>query len=511
MKRKLLIVVGVALAAATVSTVVFYKLISGNLAGSSSHGDEHPVVTAARDLPRGTRLAAKDLKVITWNGDKPAGAFGQATDLTGRLVDRDLRQGEPIFDTGVSAPGEAGGAGTIPPGMRAVSIHLSEYAGVAQMLENGDKVDVLAADSERRPGNLSARIHTVLQGAVILDTGKEEDVNKRRGPGLVVTLLVEAKDSELLSLADQAGAIRFALRNPLDETTEESPGADWQDVAGKRSSSSREHAGIAPRNISRATPPARPKPALPEESSNDLAAVMPDLHSRLHEAKAPGAAPAETNNVLLAITFAGLGDEALQELTAGLAQRYTGAPVILSAFQPDWDVARRVRELQKAQRLEVFADPNVLALPETEAHFERTSDSAGGSSLNWERGAKPGDCSGRVGVRVTFRPTVRGDKRLRIRVTSEVAVPNAAQTVTAGNCEAPLVATREWSGEIELANGQSFWVRGLIDRPGAWDFLRRLFPQRPLEHNRNDELAILVTPTLVADTPGKPLSAALPR
>jgi hypothetical protein len=52
-------------------------------------------------------------------------------------------------------------------------------------------------------------------------------------------------------------------------------------------------------------------------------------------------------------------------------------------------------------------------------------------------------------------------------------------------------------------------VRGLIDRPGAWTFLRRLFPQRPLEYERNDELAILVTPKLI--TADKPLSAALPR
>ncbi len=521
MKRKLLIVVGVALAAATVSTVVFYKLISGSLAGNGHPTAEQRVVTAARDLPRGTHLTANDLKVITWSGDKPAGAFEQPKDLTGRLVDRDLREGEPIFDTGVSAPGENDGAGAIPPGMRAVSIHLSEYAGVAKMLENGDKVDVLAADSERRPGNLNTRVHTVLQGVVVLDNGKLEDANARRGVGPIVTLLVAAKDAEILSLADQAGAIRFALRNPLDDTTEESKGADWQDVTGKRTSSSREREINPPRSISRSRPAQRPQPARSADSGSDLAAVMPDLHSRrpetrlpearLPETKPPPAADSDSNGVLLAITFAGLGDEALQELTAGLAQRYSGAPVILSAFQPEWNVAQRVRALQQAERLEVFADPNVLAMPATEAHFERASDSNGSTTLNWEHGAKSSDCTGRVGVRVTFVPTVSAGKRLRIRVTSEVAVPGAEPAAAAGDCAAPLVSTREWSGEIELADGQSFWVRGLIDRPGAWDFLRRLFPQRPLEHDRNDELAILVTPTLVAGARGKPLSAALPR
>jgi Flp pilus assembly secretin CpaC len=114
-------------------------------------------------------------------------------------------------------------------------------------------------------------------------------------------------------------------------------------------------------------------------------------------------------------------------------------------------------------------------------------------------------------MRVSFLPTIGKENRLRIRVTSEVAVPGAVKTAAPGGCET-LVALREWSGEIELADGQSFWVRGLIDRPGAWDFLRRLFPQRPLQHDRNDELAILVTPKLIAaQKTGKPLSAAMPR
>lgn len=519
MKRKLLIVVGVALVAATVSTVVFYQLISDSLADSASHKtEEHPVVTAARDLPRGTRLAAEDLKVTSLGGEKPSGAFTQPTELTGRLVDRDLRQGEPIFDSGLIAPGQSGGAGAIPPGMRAVSIHLAESAGVAKLLENGDRVDVLAADAERRPGNLGARVHTVLQGVVVLDTGKDEDPRRAAPP--VVTLLVEAKDAELLSLADQAGAIRIALRNPLDvETSEEGRGAGWHDVVSKGPArGGRERAdSSAPRHITQAKPAAKAQRARSTEGG-ELAAVMPELHSRRPDANtaaantATGQTPAEADGVLLAITFAGLGDEALAELTAGLDQRYLGSPLILSAFQPGWDVPARVRALQEAQRLEVFADPSVLAIEQTEAHFERTSDAAGAIPLNGERSAPEGGCSGRVGVRVSFRPTVGADKRLRIRVTSEVAVPGSDQSAAAGDCLTPLVAMRQWSGEIEIADGQSFWVRGLIDRPGAWDFLRRLFPQRRLEYDRNDELAILVTPRLVAsDKRGKPLSAAMPR
>jgi Flp pilus assembly secretin CpaC len=153
----------------------------------------------------------------------------------------------------------------------------------------------------------------------------------------------------------------------------------------------------------------------------------------------------------------------------------------------------------------------LLAIDQSEARFARNSEASSGRSAPNEVRGPGGDCSDRVGMRVSFLPTIGKQGRLRIRVTSEVAVPDASQPAAPGGCETPQ-ATREWSGEIELADGQSFWVRGLIDRPGAWDFVRRLFPQRPLEYDRNDELAILVTPKLVApEKTGKPLSAALPR
>ena len=514
MKRKLLIVVGVALVAATVSTVVFYQLISGSISGEEARtSQEFSVVTAARNLPRGTRLQTEDLTVTKWTGETaPEGAYASSADLAGRLVGRDVQQGQPIFESGLTEAG-AVGAGAIPPGMRAVSIHLAEYAGVARLLENGDRVDILAADSDRRPGSIETRLHTVLQGVQVLDNGKDEDPGARRAAQPVVTVLVEAKDAETLSLADQAGAIRLALRNPLDSTTEESRGARWQDVAGNGTGAKRVER-VSPRTsraVSQSRPDISSRPSPDSAPQDELAAMMPELHSR-RSGGATQPAPGEAGGVMLSVTFAGLGDEALAELTAGLAERYTAAPMILSAFRAGWDVQKRVHALEENERLEVFADPTLLAIEQTEAHFERTSDASSGADGNSERTGKPALCPDRVGMRVSFLPTIGKENRLRIRVTSEVAVPGAVKTAAAAGCETPLVAMREWSGEIELVDGQSFWVRGLIDRPGAWDFLRRLFPQRPLEHDRNDELAVLVTPKLIAaQKTGKPLSAAMPR
>jgi Flp pilus assembly protein CpaB len=59
-------------------------------------------------------------------------------------------------------------------------------------------------------------MQTILEDVVVLATGREVT---EKGPGgriPVVTLLIDAADTNSLSLADHTGVIRLALRNPLD-------------------------------------------------------------------------------------------------------------------------------------------------------------------------------------------------------------------------------------------------------------------------------------------------------
>jgi pilus assembly protein CpaB len=243
MNRKLLIVVGIGLLGAVASTYLFYHLLSSNLATKAeSANQELSIVAAARDLPRGTKLTINDLTVSPWKGQElPAGSFQDSKALVGQTLRRDLRFSEPVSLSAIVSEDAAWLASAIPPGMRGVTVHVNEFAGVTQHLQVGDRVDVLVADGPLTQGNRDLRLRTMLQNVEVLTTGREREGEEQRNPIAAVTLLVEAEQSEKLNLADQSGSIRLALRNPLDDTTETTTGGRLSDLmTGRDQAASRD-------------------------------------------------------------------------------------------------------------------------------------------------------------------------------------------------------------------------------------------------------------------------------
>jgi pilus assembly protein CpaB len=242
MNRKLLIVVGIGLLGAVASTYLFYHLLSSNLATKAESNQELSIVASARDLPRGTKLTINDLTVSPWKGQElPAGSFQDPKALVGQTLRRDLRFSEPVSLSAIVSEDAAWLASAIPPGMRGVTVHVNEFAGVTQHLQVGDRVDVLVADGPLAQGNRDLRLRTMLQNVEVLTTGREREGEEQRNPIAAVTLLVEAEQSEKLNLADQSGSIRLALRNPLDETTETTTGGRLSDLmTGRDQAASRD-------------------------------------------------------------------------------------------------------------------------------------------------------------------------------------------------------------------------------------------------------------------------------
>jgi pilus assembly protein CpaB len=215
MNKKVLIVAGVALAAAIATTVFFGVVLSDRLEPSTEPAVA-VVAMAVRDLPRGTRLTPEDIELARVPaGQAPAGAFSSVEAVEGRFLLQAVPAGSPLTDS-VFPSSESGGlAATIPLGMRAVSLHVEEYAGVTEIVESGDRVDIYMASDRRAPGS-DISVKTVLENIEVIDTGRWENQPGRQAPQPVVTVIVNYQDARALSLADQSGAIRLALRNPTD-------------------------------------------------------------------------------------------------------------------------------------------------------------------------------------------------------------------------------------------------------------------------------------------------------
>ena len=225
-QKRTLIVVAVALVAATVASYGVYAAIARIPVRTVEVATTFTVV-AARSLALGAQLQAADLKLAAWPARTPiAGGFSSVADVVGRGLLSSVAENEPIV-SGKVATREAG-AGlppSIPPGMRAISVKVNEVIGVAGFVVPGTRVDVLVVIRQR--DDSIARV--VVSNAQVLTAGTrydQENVQREAKaiPSTVVTLLVSPPDAERVALAQSEGQIQLSLRNPLDLDATESTG-----------------------------------------------------------------------------------------------------------------------------------------------------------------------------------------------------------------------------------------------------------------------------------------------
>ncbi|HTS49000.1 MAG TPA: Flp pilus assembly protein CpaB [Bryobacteraceae bacterium] len=218
MKRNIVPLLGIAVVVAILSTGVFYGLFAGKLRSASPEASGQAIVVAARDLDRGTVLQASDLKVSEFKGAL-AGSFSSPAQLAGATVVEAIKQNEPLLEervvSKVPKPGSAGSS--VPSGLRAVSIRVSESDGLIGLLRPGAKVDLQAV--QERNGGLELR--TILQDVeVVAVSPQTQPAGGNRGPVSIVTVLARPEDADVVALADSGTRLRLSLRNPLDSGAE---------------------------------------------------------------------------------------------------------------------------------------------------------------------------------------------------------------------------------------------------------------------------------------------------
>jgi len=110
------------------------------------------------------------------------------------------------------------------------------------------------------------------------------------------------------------------------------------------------------------------------------------------------------------------------------------------------------------------------------------------------------------GIRLTFTPTIAGDV-LRLKVRPEVSTLDFNNGVTISGFRIPALTTRRAETVVELRDGQSFAIAGLLDNVAQNNgaeipimsrlpIIGPLFKSRSKTANQT-ELMVLVTPRLV--------------
>ncbi|MGA8072910.1 MAG: pilus assembly protein N-terminal domain-containing protein [Candidatus Acidiferrales bacterium] len=179
-------------------------------------------------------------------------------------------------------------------------------------------------------------------------------------------------------------------------------------------------------------------------------------------------------------------------------------------FRPDLNLAATIRALQEKNILEILAEPNLLTASGKDASFLAGGEfpfpviqSTGGSgsfpslTIQFKE----------FGVRLNFTPTLLENGMIHLKVKPEVSALDFANALTIQGFVIPALSTRRVESEMNLKDGQSFAIAGLVDNrvteilekvPGIGDLpiIGKLFRSKSITKSHT-ELLVLVTPRIV--------------
>lgn len=174
------------------------------------------VVAAARAVPAKAVLAAGDLVLK----EVPRTLVGvdflsELDQAVGKVTKVPLLPGELLMRGKLAAPGEgeAGLSSQLPQGRRALTVAADEVKAVAGLVQPGDRVDVIATLAGEVAGAEKSRL--LLEDIPVLAVGPRLESGQRVPRGEAprsITLAVTPEQAVALTLAEERGRIRLALR-----------------------------------------------------------------------------------------------------------------------------------------------------------------------------------------------------------------------------------------------------------------------------------------------------------
>jgi pilus assembly protein CpaB len=221
MDRRFLVVLGLSLVFALVVSSVFYFQFTARASQArSGPSNTKDVVIATKPLGVGVTVKPGDVRLHKVPTDQfPKGAFSKVEEVIDRPVVSNILMDEPVLDGRLALRGSGLGlAPIIPVGMRAVSVRVTDVAGVAGFVLPGLRVDVLVTG--RPPGSEEGSMTTTcLQNILVLSAGQtiQPDARGQAINTPTVTLLVTPEQAEMLTLAGNEGRIQLVLRNSSDQ------------------------------------------------------------------------------------------------------------------------------------------------------------------------------------------------------------------------------------------------------------------------------------------------------
>ena len=187
--------------------------------------------------------------------------------------------------------------------------------------------------------------------------------------------------------------------------------------------------------------------------------------------------------------------------TATLTRAATGNtiavtdPMNLFFFNFAHNIGATIQDLEQKNVVQILAEPTLTAMSGQQARFL----SGGEFPFPIVEGGTGNSTAITIqfrqyGVKMDFTPTVNDDGTIHMKVSPEVSALDYANAVTISGYTIPALSTRRAETEVEVRDGQSFAISGLLDHrtteilskmPGIGDvpLLGQLFHSKNVSHS----------------------------
>lgn len=195
--------------------------------------------------------------------------------------------------------------------------------------------------------------------------------------------------------------------------------------------------------------------------------------------------------------------------TTGALQTVTASnPLNLFLYNFKLNAGVTVQDLEQKNVLQILAEPTLTTMSGEEAHFL----SGGEFPFPMVQGGTGNSTAISIefrpyGVKMDFTPVVNSDGTINLKVVPEVSTLDYTNAVTISGYTIPAISTRRAETDVELRNGETFALSGLLDHrttevmskiPGIGDLpiLGPLFRSKSQQRSVL-ELVVLVTASVV--------------
>jgi len=180
----------------------------------------------------------------------------------------------------------------------------------------------------------------------------------------------------------------------------------------------------------------------------------------------------------------------------------------IMVFNNRYNIGTLIKALQDKGLFQSLAEPNLIALNGKEASF------LAGGEYPYPVVQPSGSGSSAItimfkefGIRLNFTPTVLGGDLVNLKVRPEVSSLDFSNAIVLDGFRIPALSTRRTETEVELQDGQTFAIAGLLNNtvqntmrkiPGIGDIpiLGWLFKSSAMQKNQT-ELVVMITPQIV--------------